>query len=135
MLIPSGDEKSGHRHPGSCGTRDVCDGRFTGTDDLHQGLDRDPFDGLPDSVLRAKPCQCVAGAAAAGRWDADCPEPNHDGKLPRVARDAFAGVGSADAGEFAFETRGQREAVRPFHFGGSRGQRQIMRLRRAVDDE
>src|ERR1019366_5438388 len=54
---------------------------------------------------------------------------------PRVAHDALAGVGAGDVGKFAFEGGGGGPAVQPFHFSGCRGQRRIMRLRRAVDDE
>src|SRR3982074_2417598 len=55
--------------------------------------------------------------------------------LPTVPRDALAGIGPGDIGELAFEARGERESVAPFHLGRSGGECGIMRLRRAVDDK
>ena len=54
---------------------------------------------------------------------------------PRISHDALAGVGAGDVGELALERRGRGPAVDPFHFGGGGGQRGVVRLRRAVDDE
>src|SRR6266852_2405911 len=47
---------------------------------------------------------------AAGRFFA---------RSPRIAHDALAGVAAADVGELAFEGRGGRPAVAPFHLVGS----------------
>src|ERR1035437_392164 len=60
---------------------------------------------------------------------------SYHGGLPHVTRDALACVGFRNAGELPFEDGGEREAVQPFHLGCGRGQRGIVRLRRAVDDE
>src|ERR1700716_1782286 len=43
------------------------------------------------------------------------------GPSPRVARNALAGIGPGHVGEFAFEGRGEREAVEPFDFGRAGG--------------
>jgi hypothetical protein len=52
-----------------------------------------------------------------------------------ISNDALAGVRTGNVGELAFEGGGERETVQPFHLGGSGGQRRVMRLRGAVDDE
>src|SRR6188768_2243256 len=54
---------------------------------------------------------------------------------PRIARNALSGIGPRHVGELALEGDGGGPAVQPIHLGGRRGQRRIVRLRRAVDDE
>src|SRR3979490_964506 len=66
------------------------------------------------------------GGPATGRFH---------GFSPCIARDALAGIRAGDIGKLALESGGERKSVRPFDFGRSGGQRCIMRLRGAVDDE
>jgi hypothetical protein len=56
-------------------------------------------------------------------------------RLPLISNDALAGVRTGNVGGLAFEGGGERETVQPFYLGGSGGQRPVMRLRGAVDDE
>ena len=60
---------------------------------------------------------------------------NGNGFLPSISDDGFAGVARRDGGELALEGRRRRPAVQPSDFGRSGGQRGVMGLRRAVDDE
>jgi hypothetical protein len=61
--------------------------------------------------------------------------PLHASSSPRVVREALAGIGASDIGEFALESGGKREAVEPFHLGRASDQCRVTRLCRAIDDK
>jgi hypothetical protein len=63
--------------------------------------------------------QIVERSAAPGHGSLPAPQDwkTSQARLPRITGDALAGIAARHVGEFAFEGRGERDAVAPFYFG------------------